>query len=295
MPFEWTKSNIDQTSVVHEEVFIPKTFAALQVSEYELSVNGFTMPEDSMTIDDFPDDYRVIHILLYKTQLENLYDKQNSTQNKLNFVLTPNSDELFLSTATKNIQYKIDISLVPKQPVVGQEFTLLFKTKDVFLQNKVVSVNYDLTIRSDDAVLYQTSGSSIDSKDQWNQVSFVIPENVSKLTVSFENLGGNSLADAQLPILVLTGNNFTEIPSWIKNNAGWWCEKSISDDEFLSGIEYLINNGIIALDTKTQADGKKEIPQWVRNNSCWWKDGSISDSEFVNGIAYLVKNGVITT
>jgi len=36
------------------------------------------------------------------------------------------------------------------------------------------------------------------------------------------------------------------IPDWIKNNAKWWSQGSISDYDFVSGIGYLINNGIIA-------------------------------------------------
>ena len=35
------------------------------------------------------------------------------------------------------------------------------------------------------------------------------------------------------------------VPSWIKNNACWWSQGLISDDDFASGIEYLINQGII--------------------------------------------------
>ena len=36
-----------------------------------------------------------------------------------------------------------------------------------------------------------------------------------------------------------------DIPEWVKNNAAWWSEDIISEKEFLSGIEYLVNNGII--------------------------------------------------
>jgi len=35
------------------------------------------------------------------------------------------------------------------------------------------------------------------------------------------------------------------IPSWIKTSAGYWIDNKITDDEFLIGIEWLINNGII--------------------------------------------------
>jgi len=35
------------------------------------------------------------------------------------------------------------------------------------------------------------------------------------------------------------------IPSWIKNNAGWWADGQITDDDFVKGIQYLVEQGII--------------------------------------------------
>jgi len=35
------------------------------------------------------------------------------------------------------------------------------------------------------------------------------------------------------------------IPEWVKNNAKWWSEGSISDTDYVESLEYLINNGII--------------------------------------------------
>lgn len=36
-----------------------------------------------------------------------------------------------------------------------------------------------------------------------------------------------------------------KIPDWIKNNAGWWADGLISEDDFLNGIKWLVENGII--------------------------------------------------
>ena len=36
-----------------------------------------------------------------------------------------------------------------------------------------------------------------------------------------------------------------QVPAWIKNNAGWWADGQIDDNSFVSGIQYLIKNGII--------------------------------------------------
>ena len=38
------------------------------------------------------------------------------------------------------------------------------------------------------------------------------------------------------------------IPDWIKNNAIWWSEGKLSEDEFVGGIEYLVKNKIINVD-----------------------------------------------
>lgn len=35
------------------------------------------------------------------------------------------------------------------------------------------------------------------------------------------------------------------IPGWIKNNADWWSEGLISEDEFVKGIEFLVESRIL--------------------------------------------------
>jgi len=39
----------------------------------------------------------------------------------------------------------------------------------------------------------------------------------------------------------------TSIPSWIKNNAGWWADGQIEDSSFVSGLQWLISNGIMKI------------------------------------------------
>jgi len=36
-----------------------------------------------------------------------------------------------------------------------------------------------------------------------------------------------------------------QTPYWIKTTAGWWADGLVSDTEFVSGLEHLVNNGII--------------------------------------------------
>ncbi len=36
-----------------------------------------------------------------------------------------------------------------------------------------------------------------------------------------------------------------EIPAWVKNNAEWWADDLIGDSDFVSGIQFLITEGIM--------------------------------------------------
>jgi len=37
------------------------------------------------------------------------------------------------------------------------------------------------------------------------------------------------------------------VPTWIKNNAGWWADGQIDDSSFVSGLQWLITNGIMKI------------------------------------------------
>jgi len=43
------------------------------------------------------------------------------------------------------------------------------------------------------------------------------------------------------------GQAQTSIPGWIKNNAGWWADGQIDDSSFVSGLQWLISNGIMTI------------------------------------------------
>ena len=89
--------------------------------------------------------------------------------------------------------------------------------------------------------------------------------------------------------------NVVKIPTWIKNNAAWWSEGTISDLDFLNGIEYLVKNNIIQLkNVEKNSQSSQQIPLWVRNNAQWWSSGLISDDDFLSGIKYLIEAGIIS-
>ena len=83
------------------------------------------------------------------------------------------------------------------------------------------------------------------------------------------------------------------IPDWIKNNAGWWADGQIDDNSFVSGLQWLISNGIMIIPLTEQEEGDEvnAIPDWIKNNAGWWADGQIDDNSFVSGLQWLISNG----
>jgi len=122
---------------------------------------------------------------------------------------------------------------------------------------------------------------SIDEMGNWH-VAFNVEDQASGtlLVTGFDPDGTPTIA--------------TLIPDWVRNNAGWWSQQKISDDDFLSGIEFLVERQLITVDDTVSEKTSDEIPDWIRNNAGWWSQGLISDEDFVAGIQYLISKGVIS-
>ena len=77
------------------------------------------------------------------------------------------------------------------------------------------------------------------------------------------------LASASLPVVVnrIEPNQLPtqiSVPSWVKNNAGWWANDQISDTDFVKGIEYMIKEGIVKTGDTPSGDGSSQkIPAWI--------------------------------
>ena len=86
-----------------------------------------------------------------------------------------------------------------------------------------------------------------------------------------------------------------DIPNWVRNNAEWWSQNLISDEEFLKSIQYLVEQKIIVIDAKSQikTPDLPSVPSWIKGMSGWWASGKVSDNDFVGGLTWLIKNGII--
>jgi len=86
----------------------------------------------------------------------------------------------------------------------------------------------------------------------------------------------------------------SKIPQWIKTNANWWSTDQISDSEFLEGIDFLFEKGIVVVTPKEMtAQSNWKLPSWIKITASWWSEDKISDDDFLKIIENLVKRKII--
>ena len=90
--------------------------------------------------------------------------------------------------------------------------------------------------------------------------------------------------------------NDISIPSWIKNNAEWWADDSISDSDFLHGIKFLVETNIIQfqsnVDYEKTRNIQKHLLDWdtIVDDSIYAYDGSIMlQQKFFDYVNYSVR------
>ena len=61
-----------------------------------------------------------------------------------------------------------------------------------------------------------------------------------------------------LTMTMATSVDAANVPDWVKNNAGWWAQDQIDDAAFVSGVQYMIEQGIINVPSTTRSSGTSD-------------------------------------
>jgi hypothetical protein len=85
---------------------------------------------------------------------------------------------------------------------------------------------------------------TIDDNEFTNGIGYLIQNKIIDIPELLQaNVSPEKLANPDTGIIEA---EFTPIvPHWVKNNAIWWSEGQLTDDDFLVGIKYLLEKGII--------------------------------------------------
>ena len=274
MPFNWDVSRLEKQNVfVHEEIHFPTSFKEFsQAGTYKAVVNGFPITGRMLIADPYSmDDTLILHFLLSKENILDISKTLKPGTKTMEFSLSPDNklmteknsfDVKFDSGAYARVQY--DSKLISGEKI---PFEITFFDKNSKLL-KWVTYGYRIE-DSSGAKIYESKNTDP------NRPGILLTEGIDKPEFNFKSVGKYKMTLAifshgldnlqtfagiastsfdigsgsnQTPSPNPDGSGSNQIPSWIKNNAGWWSDGKIDDNSFVQGIQYLIKEGIMKIE-----------------------------------------------
>jgi hypothetical protein len=171
------------------------------------------------------------------------------------------------NTNSMMIQYNYS----PEFPLEGCNIDWKINFKNKYNDVEFVDqVHYDIWVVDGDGNRLRSYAEDIGRTDLFNgfgQVHLLLPVEEeagiahyaifvhgtgSEYAIPDATMGGYAIVDVEIdenPLFEKINESLptNEIPSWIKNNAGWWADGSIDDDSFVQGIQFLIEKGIMSI------------------------------------------------
>ncbi len=301
MPFDW--EHVAHVDFVKNYFEIPKNFLPLEnVVSFNGKANGMPIFPIDLHYDKYSDkDSNILHFMIHNDELK----KFKSSDSKLKVVITPESQSSIIS---KELFFDNGIKAIASYDSrYSENKNTLFTI--VFFDSKG---NLSSDIRYGYGIKDPTGKETVNTGGNLNLLGIELPNGIDSQVLSTPMPGKYSM---QIVLLGIEQNSFDrpmfqkfdfelssgvkktespEIPTWIKNNAGWWADGKIDDNSFVQGIQFLIKEKIMNIpSTQSSGNGSDEIPSWIKNNAKWWADGKIDDNSFVQGIQFLVKAGII--
>jgi len=124
----------------------------------------------------------------------------------------------------------------------------------IFLDPDFIELIITMDTISDGTIELKIPRNLLDAKfDTTDDVFFILVDgfetdyaeinsNSDSRTLVIPFFSGDSVIDIIGTDALTPFSTESEIPPWIKNNAGWWADGQIDDVAFIQGIQYLITN-----------------------------------------------------
>ena len=125
--------------------------------------------------------------------------------------------------------------------------------------------------------------------------AYNFPGGISDITFHNGVMYVAALMDGTIYKIHLIEFTGTTVPDWIKNNAAWWVIGQIDDNAYVTGLQWLITNGIIKIPIAEHGVQSEIsiIPEWIKTTAGWWATGQINENQYILGLQWLIKNGII--
>lgn len=166
-------------------------------------------------------------------------------------------------------------------------------TQDLFRQGNMVV----FTVTKPDSS-QETFSARINPTGDFEAIYSLEQEELGLYQLKANYIGYNS-EEITFEVLALEDESpqtIQKIPTWIKNNARWWSEGKIVDNDFVEGIRFLIEQDIIKIESvKTTGTGEgRTIPDWIKTSAGWWANDLVPEDDFIRGMQYMIQEGIIS-
>jgi len=283
MPFDWSPDYVNLVQVVHEEVRVPKDFAPYaEGKQFKGYVNGVELNQRALLNDPYTfEDTNIVHFLITNAELTKISNAMTANDDRdiMKLKLVPQSEISKTSTEF----YLVDTQNFEKVPTTvnvswdgrygaGDEipFEIAFFDDS---RNLIKDVRYAYSlIDENDKVVETNSGNDPNNPGIISSEGIDVPhiyvpsQGQYRLDIlvygtglaydpTYAGIGtavieiGPSLPKDTIPPPQPDVTPTTTIPDWIKNNAGWWADGSIDDNSFVQGIQWLIKEGIMTIES----------------------------------------------
>lgn len=331
MPFNWDSEYVKLVQIVHEEVHVPKSFSIYSPDrEYTGYVDGVKLDKRVLIVDPYTyDDRNVIHFLVTTSELERinselgraheesgimrfeLVPENNVQKNTVEFYLVDNQDYDRRTGATATISWdsQLESSTVPLELTFFDESDNLLRNTsygfviidlatntEVLRSLEEVETLQNFAVEGIDIIEFDISESG---EYRFDLVMYGQGRVGLNFDERYAGLGSGIIEFGSVPqVLTPTPNEQDaepSIPNWIRNIGKWWSDGTVSDTEFVSALEFLIEQDVINTSAQREegTSGDGAIPTWIKNTAGWWAEGITTDADFVNSLEFLIQKGII--
>jgi len=158
------------------------------------------------------------------------------------------SSEYSLIVSTSDGTLDVGIYTTPKIPTTDELTKLMISFLKPDTDRIQLHIDYRVSVTKDGAYVFGPMSRLLHTSPGSITIPVKFSENGSHIVhIEIEGILFQPLSLETATLTINVGQAETSIPGWIKNNAGWWADGQIDDGSFVTGLQWLISNGIMKI------------------------------------------------
>lgn len=228
---------------------------------------------------------------IYDSQTSIIYEPNSpvSFSDSAGFISNVSTEGIVKSAYSVDVVFGMTFNFSTDEPldVIVRSWDKHRRSSDIKFNDLILVVPNHKTSLSLDTFLEKTPDWSKSIQNSLTKSTTIFKEDLDDFHITFDMVNGQSVS------------KHNAIPLWIKNNAHWWSQNEIDNEDFVAAVQYLIDKDVLLVPeirviSILEPAPTPEIPIWIKSNAEWWANDSISDEEFIQSIQWLIEKRIMT-